>query len=194
MIERGVSPDFLFWRKPGAFDKIENSRRRIAELVASSTSRLEVLPLLFGMPCQIRFRVSLHERHVHRPPCDAEKRKPDELLLDEKLQKRDSAIHYDLKHYDIDPGLVIGDYEIPVLATQALDAANVQSIRVSHSKDDGIAVHPIFADCHDPPSQYSAECRNGNEQLENREQEYRDEPEYGIDRSSSERGYAPQIS
>ena len=50
-----------------------------------------------------------------------QKRKPDELLFNKELEERDAAIEAFLQDDNIDPSLMVGDNQIPVIPPQRID-------------------------------------------------------------------------
>ena len=112
----------------------------MAKLLTGLARSFEVFAFFFGMPGEIRLRVAFHERHVERPPGHAEEREPDQFLFDKEFQERNATVEDGLQCDNVDPRLVIGDDQVPLVTTQALQAANVPRRIVDETKENGIVL------------------------------------------------------
>ena len=138
--------------------------------------------------------MALHEWHVQRPPRHAEYRKPDQFLLDEELEERDAAIENRLQYDDVDPGLVIGEYEIPAVLPEFLRAGGAPFHRTAAGKKPAIDHHPVLAKPHEYLRKAATEARDRHDQLHEGEKEERREPDEGIDGQARKNEHTAQIA
>ena len=115
MLVRGATTFPFLIRETRAFNEIYDGSRRIAKFLTSVARGLEVSTLLFRMLDEVGLRIAFHERHVHSPPGRAEERKPHQFLLDKELEERNSPVQRRLHGDYVNPGLVIGNYEVPLV-------------------------------------------------------------------------------
>ena len=92
ILERRLPFYFLFFCESCALDKIDDRRRRVTKLFTGFPGRLEVFTLFVGVLREIGLRISLHEWHIHSPPCDSEEWEPDQFLFEEEFQEWNSAV------------------------------------------------------------------------------------------------------
>ncbi|MCY1448710.1 hypothetical protein D9M71_654050 [compost metagenome] len=107
-----------------ALGEVEDAGGFATKLRASSAGGFQVLAFLFRVLFQVGLGVALHERKAQCPPGQANDRYPDQLLLEEKLQRADAAIEHVLQHQDVDPALVVAGDQVGMLVVEAFKAGD----------------------------------------------------------------------
>ena len=134
MLVRGATTFPFLIRETRAFNEIYDGSRRITKFLTSVARGLEVSTLLFRMLGEVGLRIAFHERHVHGPPGSAEERKPHQFLLDKELEERNSPVQRRLHGDYVNPGLVIGNYEVPLVLAQIFETANIEVVEFPNEK------------------------------------------------------------
>ncbi len=94
--------------------------------------------------------MALHERKIESPPRHAEHRNPDQLLLDEELEKGDTPVHHDLQSEDVNGRQMVGDHEVPTVMRKVLKPPNIEAIGSPKAEYYSVEADPVLAHCHDP--------------------------------------------
>lgn len=116
----------------GAFDEVHHTHRNVAEPGAGLTGRFNVFSLQMRVFFQKFSGISPHEGEVECPPGQTEKRHPNQLFLEKKLQEGDFLVKNPLQYQYIDPGLMVGNHHIPLIP-----APFVHSDHLERGFDDG---------------------------------------------------------
>lgn len=166
----------------GAFDEVHHTHRNVAEPGAGLTGCFYVFSLQMGMLFQKFPGISPHEGEVERPPCQTEKRYPNQLFLEEKLQEGDFLVKNPLQYQYVDPGLMVGNHHIPLIP-----APFVHSDHLERGFDDGfldqiVETDPAAGTAIEQPVAEGAPPLEGEQELEQTQREDGDKPEEGVEK------------
>ncbi len=172
----------LVFGEAGTFQEIEH-RHRVGPITLAGPARAgQILAALFRVLGQVFLAESLHEGKLQRPPAQADHRHPDQLLLEEELEKRHAPVELVLQHENVRPALVVAGHQVGVMHVDLIQALHVPADRANQIHPEAVHRDPGLGDPVHAEAQAALYRWNGKRQLEQRQGEQRPAPEQGIER------------
>lgn len=176
----------------GALHEVHHAHRNVAKLGTGLARCFYVLSLQMRPFFQKFTGIAPHEGEVQRPPCQTEKRYPNQFFLEEKLQEGDFLIKNPLQHQYVDPGLMVGNDHIPLIPVPF-----VHSDHLERRSDDGfldqiVETYPATGTAVQQGIAEGAPALERQQQLDQTKQQYGDKPEQGVEEIEQGREAAAQ--
>ncbi len=166
--------------KARAFNEIHHAHRGVAELLTGRTGRFKIFTALFRVLDQVLTGVAFHKREIQPPPGQPYDRHPDQLLLEEELQKRCTVVEHPLHGEDVDPALMVAQHQVPAFPLELFVAVDGPFRALGKFHPAGVAGNPGFGDPDNNFGAQNPETGVGNNQLQYRRDVEKQAPEQGI--------------
>ena len=173
-----------------AFHEVENADRLVFKLRTGFARGRQIGAFFLGVFGQVRLGVTFHERETQRPPRQTNYRHPDQLLLEEELQRADAFIEHVLQHHDVDPALVVAGHQVRMLVIEPLQSLDLPAGLPQQVHPAFVIADPRFVDmAHQPVGAALGGCK-GQAQFENGHHEQRRAAHDGVDRQQQGSNHA----
>lgn len=176
----------------GALHEVHHTHRNVAKPGTGLSGCFYVFSFQMWPFFQKFTGIAPHEGEVQRPPGQTEKRYPNQLFLEEKLQEGDFLIKNPLQYQYVDPGLMVGNHHVPLITASFVRADHLERGPYDGFLDQVVDTDPAACAAIQQSVAEGTPAFERQQQLENAQQEDGDKPEEGVEKIEQGREAAAQ--